>query len=263
MSLETEDPMTTTKTVKIRKASSTPKSFSTLTDAQKYKVLNRYKLGETIGDIAKSLKVDLDTTKDFIAKEITGLTTVREINKLTEEARGLPMTPINPSTLMNTKFLEDVDDKKEVYAYYYAMTGSNEHALKESKLDLYLPRSITVKTKRYTLGVRGKFIRDLPGIQSYINDIRDMRVKDLRLDKPFIQSELVEQLEQLKELAGDDPKYRGHLLKTIELLGRTMAAFSDTLVLEEANPKTGLEILMARAKSEISEDVTTYEVDNG
>lgn len=234
-------------------------SFRLIKDSDKYDILRRYRLGELTSSIAKDKNLDSNVVKDFVAQEIKGLSTIREINKLSTE-KMLPTTPINPTTLMNAKFLADVDDKKEIYAYYYAMTGSNEHALKESKLDMYLPKGLAAKTKRYTLGIRGKYIRDIAGIQKYINDIRDTRVKDLDISKSFIQSELVEQLEQLKELAGDDPKYRTNLLKTIELLGRTMAAFSDTLVVQDANPKTGLEMLMKRAREEVG-PVTTYEVD--
>lgn len=238
-------------------------SFRSLDDSQRYDILRRYKLGETAATISADMGLNPDSTKEFIANEIKGLSTIQETNKLISCAEGLPVTPINPTTLMNDKFLEDVDDKKEVYAYYYAMTGSNTHALKESGLDKYLPRGIAAKTKGYTLGIRGKYLRDLPGMQKYINDIRDMRVRDLDLSKSFIQSELVEQLEQLKELASDDPKYRSYLLKTIELLGKTMAAFSDTLIVEEATPKTGLEILMARAKAEAAGDTTiTYEMES-
>lgn len=233
-------------------------SFLTLTDADRYDILRRYRQGETLVSIAKDKKLEIASLKIFVASEIKNLTTIQEINKLTLDSKGLKTTAVNPTSLLNEKFLEQVDDAKEAYAFYYAMTGSNEHALRESGLDKWLPLGLAANTKRYTLSVRGKFIRDLPGIQKYINEIRDSRLRDMDLGKPYIQSELVEQIEQLKEVSGDDPKYRGHLLKAIELLGRTMEAFSDTIKIEEADPRTGLEILMARAKAEVG-GVETYE----
>lgn len=234
-------------------------SFNTVSDADRYDILRRYRLGETLVSIANLKNLSLATIKIFVSTEISGLSTIQEINKLTNEAKGLITTVRNPTALMNDKFLENVDDGKEVYAFYYAMTGSNEHALEQAGLDKWIPTGVGAKTKRYTLSVRGKFIRDLPGIQEYINEIRDKRLRDMDLGRPYIQSELVEQIEQLKEISGDDPKYRSNLLKAIELLGRTMEAFSDTIRIEDADPRTGLEILMAKAKAEVSGGVTTYE----
>lgn len=246
------------KVVTKRRVKGEEDSFSTVDDATRYDILRRYRQGESIVSIANLKNLKLETLKIFIANEIRNLTTIQEVNKLTNEERGLITTVRNPIGLINEKFLENVDDAKEVYAFYYAMTGSNEHSLKEAGLDKWLPTTIDARTKRYSLSVRGKFIRDLPGIQEYINEVRDKRLKDLDLGKPFIQSELVEQIEQLKEISGDDPKYRSNLLKAIELLGRTMEAFSDKITIEEADPRSGLEILMAKAKSEIN-GVTVYE----
>ena len=258
MSLETEEAIRMTKAIVKRRVKGEEDSFTSVDDATRYDILRRYRLGETLVSIANLKNLSLDILKVFVSSEIQGLSTIQEINKLTNEARGLITTVRNPTALMNEKFLDCVDDGKEVYAFYYAMTGSNEHALEQAGLDKWIPTGAGAKTKRYTLSVRGKFIRDLPGIQEYINEIRDKRLKDMDLGKPYIQSELVEQIEQLKEISGDDPKYRSNLLKAIELLGRTMEAFSDKITIEEADPRSGLEILMARAKEEVN-GVTVYE----
>lgn len=251
-----------TRAITKRRPKDAKDSFSTLTDSDRYDLLRRYRLGEMVSVIAKSKGLDEELLKQFFSDELKALNTIQEINKLTLESRGIITTASAPVNLINEKFLENVDDKKDAYAYYYAMTGSNEHALREAGLDLWLPKGIGAKTKRYTLSVRGKFIRDLPGITKYINDTRDTRLNDLNLDKSYVQSELVTQIEELKEIAGDDPRYRTNLLKGIELLGRTLSAFTDNIRIEEVNPKSGLEILMKRAKAEAAgEDPDTFEME--
>jgi hypothetical protein len=64
--------------------------------------------------------------------------------------------------------------------------------------------------------------------------------------------ELVGQIEQLKEVVSYEPRQRTNLLKAIELLGRTIGAFVDRLEVEEVDAKSGLQILMERAKKEAS-----------
>jgi hypothetical protein len=65
--------------------------------------------------------------------------------------------------------------------------------------------------------------------------------------------ELVNQIEELKELSVNDTKHRVNLLKAIEMLGRTIGSFTDRVEVEETDAKSGLEILMAKVKGEIYE----------
>jgi hypothetical protein len=231
-------------------------------DADKFDILRRFKLGQSYGEIGKSKDIPEVSIKEFIELELRNLNVVAETQRLINTGSvTLSTIKKSPKGFLNEDFLDKVDDAKEAYAFHYAMTGSNEVALAQSGLDQGFPKAIRKEVLRHALAVRGKYMRELPGIQEYINEIREKKIKDLDITKVYIQSELVEQIDQLKELAGDNARYRGHILKAVELLGRTIDAFTDTLRIEEADPKSGLEILMKKAKEEIA-GVTTYEADD-
>lgn len=241
-----------TKTIVRRKnPKSLYKSFTELTDGDRYSMLREYREGISVTNIADSRNLDIQLVKDFFSLEIKHLNTIQETNKLMISQDHLNTTPVrNPTKLLNDDFLNKVDDIKDAYAYWYAMTGSNEFALKECGVDGGFASHVKARTKRYTLSVRGKYLRGLPGVMDYINEVRDSKLADMELGKSYVQSELVEQIEQLKEIAADDPRYRTAINKNIELLGRTVGAFTDNIKIEEVNAKNGLDILMKKAKAQ-------------
>ncbi len=71
------------------------------------------------------------------------------------------------------------------------------------------------------------------------------------VSKEYVQSELVSQLEELKEVCIDDPRQRSNLLKTVELLGRSIGAFSDKIQVEEVSPNQALDKLIEMSKNSI------------
>jgi hypothetical protein len=226
-----------------------------LEDGQKYDILRRYRAGEAALSIANSYNISEEQLRNFISTEIKSLNTIQETNKLIQEQQGLPMrAQRNPSELMNERFLQEVPDRIDAYLYYFAITGSNIHALKHSGLDSFLPAKIPEETKRYALSIRGHYLRSLPGSADLVNQLRDQKLRDANIEKPYVQSELIDQIEQMKELSIDDPKnYRGHMLKAIELLGKTIGAFQENIRVEEVSTKSGLDLLMEKCRSEVYE----------
>lgn len=230
--------------------------LSKLDDAQMYNVLRSYRLGITPEIIGKEYGMTAEEIQDIIYEELNGLNAMKASMKLVYKPHSMPA--LNKTETMNDKFLALVPDNAQAYAFYYAMSGSNEYALKESGLDVGLPKSLTTRTRRYALTCRGKYLRKIPEVRKYIEAIQEERLRDANVQKPKVQTELLLQIEEMKELAGEDPRYRGHLLKAIELLGKTIGAFEDRVKVEEASTKSGLELLMAKAKGEVEE---VYELD--
>jgi hypothetical protein len=226
-----------------------------LSDQEKYDIIRRYRAGEPALSIAKRYKTTEESIRDFLSTEIKALTTVQETNKLIQEQQGLPMrVQKNPTELMNQSFLDAIPDRIDAYLYYFAVTGSNLHALKHSGLDGWFPAKIPEETKKYALSIRGHHLRSLPGSAELIQELRDKKLKDANIQKPYVQSELIDQIEQMKELSIDDPKnYRGHMLKAIELLGKTIGAFQENIRVEEVSTKSGLDLLMEKCRSEVYE----------
>lgn len=225
-------------------------------DAVKYDILKMYKTGSPPAAIAEKHGLTAEKVGQWIREELRGLNTMKQSMQLVYKSNSQPP---NLTETMNDVFLSLVPDRAEVYAFYFGMTGSNEYALKESGLDEGIPKTKDQRPRKYALMVRGKYLREIPSVRKYIEEIQEKKLQDAGVAKPKVQSEILAQIEEMKELAHDDPRYRGHLLKAIELLGKTIGAFQDNVKIEDASTKSGLELLMEKAKGEVD----TYEVVDG
>lgn len=236
-----------------------------LTDEEKYRILDQYSQGVPVVDIASSVSRDTKTIRVLIQEKLKEMNAIRETNDLI----GNPCTSTlakrrgsTPSKFITTAFLDEIDEKAFTYAYYYSATGDNKFSLDQSGLSIGIPKNMRKATKDYVYRIRGQYLRDIPTVGTYIKEEQQKRIENYELQKPQIQMELVNQIEEMKELVANDPRQRTNLLKSIEMLGRTIGAFTDRVEVEEVDAKSGLEILMSRAKAEVIE-AGTYEVEDG
>ena len=233
-----------------------------LTDAQKYKILSDYSNGVSVRDISKEMGRDRKYISNFIQQTLKGMNTVRETNDLIVGTSATKMTMqkgINPTKFLTSDFLSLIETNGEAYAYYFGKTNDNTFALVQSGLNKGIAPNLKKQTKDYVYRIRGQFLRDIPEIKAIIKEERDKRVKECNVEKAHVQIDLLTQIEELKELCVDDSKQRVNLLKAIEMLGRTIGAFTDRVETVETDARSGLEILMERVKQENSGDVPIYE----
>jgi len=83
------------------------------------------------------------------------------------------------------------------------------------------------------------------------------------VSKKYVQSELIKQVEQLKEVIASDngsQRARGAMLKAIELLGRSVGAFVDKVQVEQVDPSKALDQLIEMAKEETAHG--TYRIED-
>lgn len=232
-----------------------------LTDEQKYRVLKDYSQGISVRDIAKSVSRDRRFISNMIQKTLKEMNTIRETNDLVvgTTAGSLKMQlGTSPTKFLTREFLDNVEQGAEVYAYYFGQTSDNKFSLEQAGLDKGIAETLPASTRNYVYKVRGQFIRDIPQVRDAIRAEQDRRIKEYRIEKPQVQMEIVQQIEELKEICIDDPRQRSNLLKSIEMLGRSIGAFTDRIETTETDAKSGLEILMEKAKAEAGE-VTVYE----
>jgi len=224
-----------------------------LTDQEKYQVILKYSEGVPVTQIASEVSRDIGIINKLISKTHNGMTAVKETNALLQATHKGAVTQYygkNPSKFITTAFLAEIDTLAEIYAYYFAQTGDNRFALIQSGMDMGIPKNMRKNTKDYVYKIRGQFLRDIPQVKDIIKLVHDKRIKEYHIEKPQIQMELVAQIEELKEAVKDDPKQRVNLLRAVEMLGRTIGSFTDRVQVEEVDAKSGLEILMERAKGE-------------
>jgi predicted DNA-binding protein YlxM (UPF0122 family) len=226
-----------------------------LTDAEKFQILSEYSSGVSIDALAERFNVSDTAVKNLINTTKNSLAAVQETNRLittSSKPTYLPFVKPAQEKFLNQDFLEALEEKAEVYAYFFAHTGDNKFALAQAGLDKGIGTPMPLTTQDYIRRIRGEYIRNIPDIKAYIREIQDKKIEEFRIGKPELQMELVGQIEQLKEVVSYEPRQRGNLLKAIELLGRTIGAFVDRLEVEEVDAKSGLQILMERAKREAS-----------
>lgn len=234
-----------------------------LTDSEKYKAISLYSQGVPLSKIAESLSRDsTDDISALIHTTLREMTVIRETNDLSNSyctATLKRRQGATPAKFITEAFLNILDEKAEVYAYYFAQTGDNKFSLRQSGLDIGIPKSIKKETKDYILRIRGQYLRDLPPVKQYIQEEQTKRIEEYHLEKAQIQMELVNQIEELKEAVVNNPQQRTNLLKSIELLGKTIGAFTDKLEVEETNAKSGLQLILEKAKREVSAGSYTIE----
>lgn len=227
-----------------------------LTDAQKYQILLKYSEGVPVSEIAASVSRDTKEISKLIQGHLKNMVAIRETNDLivgTHTAALKMQMGKTPNKFITSSFISSLENNAEMYAYFYSQTGDNKFALEQSGLDVGIPKNMKKSTKEYVYRIRGQFIRDLAPVKEIIRIEQDRRIAEYHIAKPQVQMELVNQIEELKELSVDDVRQRVNLLKAIEMLGRTIGAFTDRVEVEETDARSGLEILMAKAKGEIYE----------
>lgn len=225
-----------------------------LSDSEKYQILLQYSQGIPVSTIASAVSRDTRDIQTLIDTTITSLASVKETNDLLKVQCTADFQKIQgttPTKFLSSDFLRLAVERAEIYAYYYAQTGDNKFSLEQSQLDQGINNRVPKLTRDYILRVRGQYLRDIPQVKHYIKDIQDRRIQEYRLEKPQIQMELVNQIEELKEVSAKDVKQRGNLLKAIEMLGRTIGCFTDRVEVEETDAKSGLSIILEKARKEV------------
>lgn len=246
---------------KEEKEQKTQKEWSHLTDEQKYQTLLQFSEGVPIVQIAEQFDKHNKSIEYFITKMIHNLNGIKETNLLAK-GNNVPDRDLyvpRDSKFINKEFKERIQAGSHLdYAEYYAQTGDNKFALDNSGLNCGVRKTKKI-TRDYILRVRGQYLRDMPEVASIIKAEQDKRIREYHLEKPQVQMELVTQIEEMKELVIDDPKQRPTLLKAVELLGKTIGAFTDRVEVEETDAKSGLTMLMERAQKEIKGGTYTVE----
>lgn len=227
------------------------KHIDNLSPAEKYRILELYKEGISYTQIGSELGVTKSTCKQFIHTELRNLNNIHETNSLIT-------TQLNVSPRYDTKELhKDIQDLLEdgagnIYAYYFAHTGDNLLSLKESKLDLGIvkPKGNVTTSVTAAYRLRGMYLREIAQIKQEIERIREEKFRDNPVTKPYVQSLLIEQIEELKELAVDNIRLRGNISRNIELLGKSIGAFVEKVEVQEISPDQAIDTLIAMSKAE-------------
>jgi hypothetical protein len=247
------------------------KRIADLTDDQKLSILESYSQGQSVVEIAKELSVDSQDVDSYITAFYSNMVNTRQTNALRTSlvASGKASAAKGNKVIIKSKFrdpnninedflskLSDWDstspsDAEHHYAYTYGHTGNNKRALKEAGLlAKHTSPSSTLSSMNH---MRGVYLRDKPIVDSIIKSIQKENLDRLNVDKDYVQTNLIQNIEELKEEVADRPMQRGNLIKSIELLGKTIGAFTEKISIEEVSPNKALDTMIEMAKAKVIE----------
>jgi hypothetical protein len=232
---------------------------------QKYKtkILEEFLEGTSLSDIASNYKLDFGRVKNFISKYRQSINTAWELETIIK-ARDEKITAKQMDKALIKKYVQpklkkvlssDDSDKltmeELVYGWSYVHSGSNQVALKESGFLEVLHENDRTPGYQNLLGI---FLRKKANVKQYIQTVQQEYVQNTDVNRKYVQSELVKQVEQLKEVvASDEVNMRGRnlLIKSIELLGKSVGSFQDRVVIEDADPNKALDNLIEMAQEQV------------
>jgi hypothetical protein len=245
-------------------------SNAEFTEEVRREIFFEFVQGATFKDLAKKYKITVTGMKSFIRKLRDSINTSWELNILMQVEQN-QLTEPQLDNALATKYVSDslkellstpdsptLTEAEIVYSWIYVNSGSNGIALKESGLREVLKK--TQQTEVY-LNLIGIYLREKQNIAQYICELQKEFVKTTDVSKKYVQSELIRQVEQLKEICASDSaqRNRSNMLKAIELLGRSVGSFTDKVQVEQVDHKGALDILVEKAQEEVRAGSYTVE----
>ena len=152
--------------------------------------------------------------------------------------------------LLSPPTAEALTEQEIFYAWVYVNSGSNGIAMKESGFTKVLAKKQQTEVYQNLIGI---FLREKQNVTHYISELKKEWVKNPDVSKKYVQSELIRQVEQLKEICASDTgqRNRGNMLKAIELLGRSVGSFTDKIQVEQSDPGAAIDLLMSKCREEV------------
>jgi len=236
--------------------------FSEVPLATQLKIINEYCFGKNTDVLSEEYNIAIRSLTDGITLYRERLNTMHELHYMTRASKTSLASEVIEKALATKTIEKDILEmlsdetseeltlQEELYCYLYVYTGSNNIAIKESGFSDKIPKDTTIKRQ-----LLGMFLREKPNLKAYIGLLKDARIAEVKSSKQIVQHELINQVEQLKESVAHRgaPSDRGHLLRAIELLGKTVGAFEDRVRVTEVNANEALDELLKMAKAEAAE----------
>lgn len=232
-------------------------------------ILLGYSRGLTTEELEEKYNLHRSDIRAFINLSISNLMNYKERNIL--RVRGSQEQVVLQRSLQKLKDMElitetflsllsspsspTLSDEEALFAQLYIRTGNSEEAIKGSGLDDGLIN--TGAGYRRAILVRSSYLREKPNVKEYIDTLRSTLFSPHDIEKGKIQELLIEEIYKMKEEG--NPRDKTNLRQTIELLGKTIGAFTEKVEIHEVDPSKSLDALIQMAT-----EATVREIeDNG
>lgn len=233
----------------------------------------------SVSEIAKAHKTSDENVGLIASRFWKQLTNVREARLLAEDAKSAKEHFATKSALSDLERTKDFNkdfkallsdsssalltDEEAIYCWTYVHTGDTMDAIRQAGLDIGLFKENNKSTRfayDRSMKLRAMYLNAKPNVVAYIKELRESRLIDADVGKARIQSELLEQLDQMKS-SGEPNRLRTQILKTIELLGKTVGAFTERVEIHEVDPANALDKLIEMAQEAQVQELTEEKQD--
>lgn len=221
-----------------------------------YEILDKYLKGATTPMLSAEFNYSEDKIIQMIEEHYRDVVNAKE-------AHALAISDSNGSSVIHEKLkmIDTITDdflsllsphdsptlteEEALFAWVYVHKGDSVEAVEEAQLAIGLFPDRPVTYRRGVL-TRSIYLQNKANIAQYIKELREKKYYTEDITKQYIQEQLLEQIAQMK-LKGDR-KDAVNLRQTIELLGKTIGAFTEKIEVHEVDPSRSLDLLISMAK---------------
>lgn len=239
------------------------KAPENLTKAKRYEIIDDYIYSSlTNPQIAEKYSTSENNVNLIVTRHFKALSNVKETKSLIQTQFGNDKVSMSKESVLDTdkinkeflNLLSDPDstalsDNELMFCELYNDNGDEVRALEESKLNLGLKKSREDRDREEyenSLRLRSFYLRRKPNVGAYLNKLKSEKIQRIINGKEFVQNELLEVIERLKNSGGD--KNLSTYLKAVVELGRSYGAFEDKLSVSELSGDSALDKILMRAR---------------
>lgn len=248
------------KEVKVRKAE------ENLTRAQRYEIVHDYIYSNLSNeDIAKKYCTSSSNVNTIVSRHYKALCQVRETKNLitTQKIDNFKYSGVLDTEKINEEFLQllsepdsvTLSDNEMMFCELYNDNGDEIRALEEAGLNVGLSKRERDRDRdqyEQSLRLRAFYLRRKPNVGTYLNKLKSAKIQKIINGKEFIQNELLEVVERLKNTSNE--RSLSTYLKAVEALGRTWGVFDDKLTVETLSGDSALDKILEKARASKSSD---------
>ena len=221
-----------------------------------YEILDLYLKGATIPEIASQYHYHEDKVRRMIDDHHEQLANSRAAHSLvvtSKEGYNPVLEKLKAIEVINDDFLDKLSpptsttltEEEALFCWIYVHKGDSQEAIEMATLDTGLFKDQIVTYKRGIFS-RSLYLQNKNNVAQYIVYLREQRYYTEDISKQYIQQLLLEQIDQVKSKG--DKKDAIHLRQLIELLGKTIGAFTEKIEVMEYNPSKSLDLLIEMAQ---------------
>lgn len=245
-------------------------------NVDKYRILDLYIYGNmTTREIAEEVKTTPKAVEHVISRLYKDFQNIRETKLLVLSSsrpdlfETMKSTYIDPDNI-NESFLallseEDspvLTDHEVIFCHVFVDTGDDVKAIKEAKMAVGLKGARGGNVPLAAMRARAYYLKKKPNITNYISSIRKDNLKVLKESKEYLQANLIDLIEQLKN--SNDPKNASNILKAMDTLAKITGDFDNKSTLEIVSGDDGLDRILKKAKEAKSSSIPeSIEVEDG